>query len=199
MAGGTAKTMELLTLEEFEHLPDEDSHRLEITRGRVVREPPPGAPHGWYVRRLFGALHAQVEGPGLGVVINETGFLLSADPPTVRQPDLAVIRMEHLPGDGLPERWWPTAPDLAIEVLSPSNSAVEIQEKVLDYLDAGTALVWVLDPYNEILVVHHARRESRTLTRGDDLTADEVLPGFRLPLAELFAPYRPPTGRSGSQ
>jgi Uma2 family endonuclease len=192
MAGEAAKKTELLTLEEFERLPDEDPYRLELVRGRVVREPPPGAPHGWLVRKLFAALHAHVEEHGLGIVINETGFLLSVDPPTVRGPDLAVILVENLPREGIPEGWWTKAPDLAIEVLSPSNSAIEIQEKVLDYLTAGTRLVWVVDPHTRTVIAYGSRHETRLLTVGDDLEGSEVLPGFRIALAHLFEPYRPP-------
>lgn len=194
MAGEAAKTTGLLTLEEFERLPKEDAYRVELSRGRVVREPPPSARHGWLVQKLFRLLVGHVGEHGIGIVINETGFLLSVDPPTVRGPDLAVILSENLPQDGLPEGWWTRPPDLAIEVLSPSNSAVEIGEKVLDYLGAGTPLVWVVDPHTETVTVHGPRRESRWLTLGDDLEGGEALPGFRIALADLFEPYTPPAG-----
>jgi Uma2 family endonuclease len=194
MAGEAAKTTELLTLEEFERLPEEDAYRLELVRGRVVREPPPGAPHGWLVRRLFRALDAYVEEHGLGIVINETGFLLSVYPPTVRGPDLAFISAENLPREGIPEGYWTKAPDLGIEVLSPSNTAVEIHEKVLDYLTAGTRLVWVVDPHTRTVIVYSLRHEGRLLKLGDDLEGGDVLPGFRIALANLFEPYAPPAG-----
>ncbi|MFN2421781.1 MAG: Uma2 family endonuclease [Gemmatimonadota bacterium] len=187
-----ATAPDVLTLEEFERLPDEDPYKLELTRGRVVREPPPGAPHGWLVRKLFTALHSHIEEHSYGIVINETGFLLSVDPPTVRQPDLAVIRAENLPREGIPKGYWTRAPDLAIEVLSPSNTAVEIQEKVLDYLTAGTRLVWVVDPHSRSVIVYGSHHEGGLLTLGDDLDGGEILPHFRLPLAELFEPYLRP-------
>ena len=187
------KTTQRVTLEEFERLADEDPYKLELTRGRLVREPPPGAPHGWLVRRLFRSLDKHVEEHGLGIVINETGFLLSVDPPTVRGPDLAVIKAENLPREGLPEGWWTTAPDLAVEVLSPSNSAIEMQEKVFDYLAAGTSLVWVVDPHNGTVSVYGPGHESRLLTIGNDLEGGNVVPGFRIALANLFEPYVPPS------
>lgn len=192
MAGEPVKTTELLTLEDFERLSEQDAHRTELVRGRVVREPRPGARHGWLVQKLFGALQPHVEQRGLGIVVNETGFLLSVDPPTVRGPDLAVIRSENLPREDIPEGFWTRAPDLAIEVLSPSNSAIEMREKVLDYLAAGTPLVWVVDPHTRTVAVHGARYESCLLTVEDDLEGGEVLPGLRIALADLFAPYRPP-------
>lgn len=194
MTGEAAKTNELLTLEEFVRLPDKGPYKIELVRGRVVREPPPGAPHGWMVWKLFAALCTHVEERGRGIVVNETGFLLSVDPPTVRGPDLAVILSENLPRKELPEGFWTMPPDLAIEVLSPSNSAVEIQEKVLDYLTAGTRLVWVVDPHTRTVIVYGSRRQSRLLTLNDDLEGGEVLPGFRIALADLFEPYAPPAG-----
>ncbi len=194
MAGDAAKTTELLTLEEFERLPDEDPYKLELVRGRVVREPPPGAHHGWFVWKLSAALHGYVEAHAIGIVVNETGFLLSVDPPTVREPDLAVIRVENLPRESLPEGWWTRAPDLAIEVLSPSNSAIEMQEKVFDYLSAGTCLVWVVDPHNRTVSVYGPGHETHLVTIGEYLEGGDALPGFRLALAGLFEPYRPPQG-----
>jgi Uma2 family endonuclease len=192
MAGERAAPTELLTLEDFERLPEEDAYRLELVRGRAVREPRPGARHGWIVRKLYRALDAHLEENELGIVINETGFLLSVDPPTVRGPDLAVITSESLPREGIPEGFWTRPPDLAIEVLSPSNSAVEIHEKVLDYLTSGTRLVWVVDPHTRTVTVYGSRHESHLLTLGDDLEGGEVLPGFRIALADLFEPYTPP-------
>jgi Uma2 family endonuclease len=194
MASETATTNDLLTLEEFVRLPDEDPYKLELARGRLVREPPPGAPHGWLVWKLFAALHNHVAEHGIGIVVNETGFLLSVDPPTVRGPDLAVIKSENLPREGLPEGYWTRAPDVAIEILSPSNSAVEIQEKVLDYLTAGSRLVWVADPHSRSVIVYGSGHENRLLTLGDDLEGGDVLPRFRIALADLFEPYVPPSG-----
>jgi Uma2 family endonuclease len=85
-------------------------------------------------------------------------------------------------------------PDLAVEVLSPSNSAVEIHEKVVDYLTAGTRLIWVVDPHTRTVIVYGSRDESRLLTLGDDLEGGEILPGFRIAIADLFEPYAPPGG-----
>ena len=178
----------------FAGLPEEDAYRIELVRGRVVREPRPGARHGWLVQKLFSALHAHVEQHRLGIVINETGFLLSVDPPTVRGPDLAVILSENLPREELPEGFWTMPPDLVVEVLSPSNSAVEIHEKVVDYLTAGSRLVWVVDAHTRTVIVYGSRDESRLLTLDCDLEGGEVIPGFRISVADLFEPYAPPGG-----
>lgn len=182
-----AEIAELLTLDEFERLPEEDAYRTELKRGRIVREPRPGAQHGWVAVELFRALDPYVREHELGAVIMETGFLLSVDPPTVRGPDVAFIAAENLPPrEAIPRGFWRRAPDLAVEVLSPSNSAIEIQEKVLDYLHAGTRIVWVVDPHNETVFVHAGGNESRLHTREGELTGGEVLPGFRLAIADLF-------------
>lgn len=84
------------------------------------------------------------------------------------------------------------APDLAVEVVSPSNTAAEIREKVLEYLACGSRLVWVVDPATRSVSAYRSRTEIRLLTEGDVLEGADVLPGFRLAITELFAPYRPP-------
>jgi len=181
-----AKIAELLTVEEFQRLPEEDAYRVELVRGRAVREPRPGARHGWLAGKIFHALHAHAREHALGLAVIETGFLLSVDPPTIRGPDVAFIAAASMPPEGIPVGFWTLSPDLAVEVLSPSNSAIEIQAKILDYLAAGTRLVWVVDPHNETVSVHGARNESNLLTRKDDLTGGEVLPDFRMGIADLF-------------
>lgn len=176
-----------LSLEEFQRLPEEDHHRIELVRGRLVREPRPGAKHGWLTGRLVGELEPFVRERGLGLVVTETGFLLSDDPPTVRGPDVAFIAAENLPPDGLPDGFWTVAPQLAIEVVSPSNTASEIRQKVLEYLAAGTLLVWVVDPATRSVTTYRSRDEIRLLTATDELEGGDVLPGFRFGLSELFS------------
>lgn len=176
----------LLTLEEYERLPDEDGYSLELAAGRLVREPRPGARHGVIVGDLFRVLDSFVRERGLGRVVIETGFLLAEDLPTVRGPDVAFISAERLPAGPVPEGFWRLAPDLAVEVVSPSDSAAEIQEKVLQYLDAGTLAVWVVQPRTRTVEVWqpdadvHVVREEETLDGGD------VLPGWRMEMKNLF-------------
>ncbi|CAN5845976.1 Uma2 family endonuclease [soil metagenome] len=176
-----------LTLEEFQRLPEEDLHRVELVRGRLVREPRPGAEHGFLTTRLIVALDAFVRERELGLVVAETGFLLSDDPPTVRGPDVAFIAAEDLPPEGIPEGFWKIAPRLAVEVVSPSNTASGIRAKVLEYLAAGTLSVWVVDPATRSVTTYRSRTEIRLLASEDELDGGEVLPGFRLRLPELFS------------
>ena len=179
----------LVTLEEFERMPEEDAYRVELVRGRIVREPRPGAAHGWLTGRLVERIGSHARERGLGIVVTETGFLLSVEPPTVRGPDLAFLSVENLPSELPATGFWRVAPDLAVEVVSPSNTAAEIREKVLEYLASGSRLVWVVDPATRSVSAYRSRRDISLLTEDDALEGGDVLPGFRLPVAELFDPF----------
>lgn len=181
----------LLTLDEFERLP-EDEWRTELVRGRVVREPPAGMDHGRLASRIALRVAAYVEGNDLGeVFIAETGFVLYEDPPTVRAPDVAFVAKARLPAPEDSMRFGHLAPDLAVEVVSPSNTAAEIIDKAVDYLEAGTRLVWVVEPSRRCITVYRSRDEIRLLQEGDDLEGHDVLPGFSVPVAEIFARTSP--------
>lgn len=174
----------LLTIEEFERLPD-DGWRLELVRGQVVREPPTGFEHGDVAFRMGSILLRFVDEHALGKVVGtEAGFILFDEPPTVRAPDIAFVREERLGFD--PKRFAPMAPDLAVEILSPSNTVSEIQDKVLDYLDAGARLVWVTEPGSRTVTVYQSRNAIQLLTADDEIDGGNVLPGFRCKVSELF-------------
>lgn len=179
------ETDKRLTLEEFERLPD-DGYRHELTCGRLVREPPPGALHGWVARNLYRPLDRYVTENSLGLVVFETGFVLSGEPPTVRGPDVAFVSGESLASQGPPKGFWTIAPELAVEVLSPSNTAAMINEKVLEYLGAGTRLVWVVDPDTRSVTAYRSRKDVQLLTMEDVLEGADLLPGFRLAISEIF-------------
>jgi Uma2 family endonuclease len=98
---------------------------------------------------------------------------------------MSFVRAERIPAMGIPDKFWELAPDLAIEVISPSETAEEIQEKVFDYLLAGTALVWVIYPRRRQIVVHSPDGVARTLQEQDRLEAD-LEPGFSCFVADLF-------------
>lgn len=178
----------MLTLEEFERLPEENEFLVELVRGRLVREPRPGAEHGLLAGELVGRLHHHVRQHNLGRVVTETGFLLTEDPPTVRGPDVAFISAERFARTGAPAGFWRVAPDLVIEIVSPSNSATEIQEKVLEYLEVGANLVWVVDPRIRTVTVFRSKTDVRVLTEEGILDGGDVVPGFQLAIAELFEP-----------
>ncbi len=160
----------------------------ELVRGRIVSVSPAGAPHTIVVGLVNHALVQHVSSRGLGLVTSgEGGYWVARDPDTVRAPDLAFLSHETL------RRWeeeggtfFPLAPDLAVEVLSPDDSWSKIEEKVEEYLASGGKLVWVFVPKGEKVYVYEPGSPGRVLGPDDDLTADPVLPGFRARVSSLF-------------
>lgn len=123
----------------------------------------------------------------LGVVCGaETGFRIGTNPDTVRAPDVAFVRRERVEKAGIPDGFWPGAPDLAIEVASPGDAYTEVQDKVLDWLPAGTRMVVVLDPAQRVASVHRANAAT-LLTESDVLSGEDVAPGWSVPVRDLFA------------
>ena len=189
MSAPDAATMErTYTLSEYEQLPEEDGYWIELVEGRLVREPRPNAEHSWLTMKLSALILAHAEEHRLGLTVVEPGFVLADDPPTVRGPDIAFIARKNLPSGGFPRVFWTGPPDLAVEVVSPSNTRAEIREKVLEYLAACTRLVWVVEPRTRTVTAYRSRTDVRVLTGSDTLSGHNVLPGFRLRVAELFAP-----------
>lgn len=194
MGPDPVEIVEPLTIEEYLRLPAENEYRDELVRGRVVRDQRPGARHGWLTGRLYVALDAWARESGCGMATIETGFVLEEGPrPTVRGPDVAFIAAERLPPEGIPTGFWPFAPDLAIEVVSPTDRVSELSARVLDYLEAGSRLVWVVDPSTETVTVYRSRRDVRLAAVGDALEDAGLLPGFRHAVEDLFGP---PSGRA---
>jgi Uma2 family endonuclease len=178
-----------VSLEEFEAMPEETGYRLELSRARVVREPRPAARHGVITGRIFRLLLEQGEQPGHGRVLIHNGFLLSREPPTLREPDVAFSTNAQLP-DAIPDGFWPFSPDLAVEVISPSNTVYDINEKVVQYLEAGSHLVWVVDPHTRSVTIYRSLQDATILRGGDELSGEQVIPGLRQSLRELFAEWR---------
>jgi Uma2 family endonuclease len=175
-----------MTAEELFELPD-DGLRHELVEGELRTMTPAGFQHGDVALELAFHVKAFVREHGLGKVLAaETGFVLGRAPDTVRAPDVAFVRSDRVPA-GRERRFAELAPDLVAEVTSPADRVAEVNAKVGQWLDAGVRLVWVVDPETEVVVVHHPDGLARVL-RGDDvLDGGDVLPGFRLPLPELFA------------
>jgi Uma2 family endonuclease len=178
----------LLTLEEFLRLPEEEAYKVELVRGMVVREPQPGPGplHGRLQSRIAHLLESWMDANGdRGAALVDTAFVLAEDPGTVRIPDVAYVAPARIPPGGYGRGLWHLGPDLAVEVSSPSNTWTEIQERVDDYLAAGTRSVWVVDPPTRTVTVYRTGAEAHRLDAGAELV-DEVLPGFRVRLADLF-------------
>lgn len=147
---------------------------------------PAGFEHGWKVGLVFGPLLQFVTKYDLGVLTgSETGFVLQRHPDTVRAPDIGFVRRERIP-DPPPVGFFPGHPDLAVEVLSPSDRASEVLEKVADWLNSGTVAVWLVDPRRRTIMVHSQEAAAQTFTADQTLTCPQVLPGFELPLSQVF-------------
>ncbi len=116
----------------------------------------------------------------------ETGFLIARDPDTVRAPDIAFIHKDHLPPEDPEEAFWPGAPDLAVEVLSPGDRLSEVDEKVRAWLDAGAMAVWVVNPTGQNVTVYRSTTDIKVLTENDQLEGQDVVPGFACRVGEIF-------------
>lgn len=174
-----------MTLEDYARLPDDDYYVDEVSRGLLVREPRPGYEHGRVQFRLASLLTAFVHEHGLGQVVGESGFILQRDPLTLRGPDVAFVPRARQ-GEAPQKGWAEFAPDLAVEVLSPSDRPSRMAEKVAQYFAAGTRTVWLIDPDDRTAVVYASPADVQVLREGDDLEGGDVVPGFHCALADLF-------------
>lgn len=176
---------ENVTLDQFLALP-EDGYRDEVSRGRLIREPQPSDVHGAVCVNVITVLGEYLRTHSVGRLRTHSGFLLSRAPLTIRGPDVAFISNERLVQEAADHPFFHGAPDLAIEVVSPSNTASELPEKVAEYFEAGTHIVWVCYPKTQSVAVHHPSGEIRLLRAHETLTAPELLPGFEVSVAKLF-------------
>lgn len=186
-------TERLYTVEELwalSHDPAYADKRLELTQGRLIVMSPTGGEHGILVLRLGARILAYVEEHQLGVVVGaETGFILYHDPDdssrdVVRAPDVGFIARGRVP-DPFPKKYIPFAPDLAAEIISPSESAADIYEKVQEYLRYGTRMVLLVYPSLKSAALY-TPSGYQALTIDNTFEGEDVLPGFSLPLNRLF-------------
>src|SRR4051794_12868685 len=177
----------LMTADELFCLPH-DGMRHELVRGELRTMPPGGWGHGKKSVKAVVSLALHVEAHGLGeVATNEPGFLLTRSPDTVRAPDVAFVRAERLL-EADPERgYYPGAPDLAVEVISPNDLYDEVDEKVGEWLEYGTLMVLVVNPRRRTVAVHRPGRDVRVLGVNDTIDGEDVVPGWTLALRDLFA------------
>lgn len=176
---------QLLTAEDLWLLPD-NGMRRELIDGEVFEAMPPGGMHGAIAVNLATLLRIWVKQQGKGYVGVEAGYIVVRGPDRVRGPDVSYVRAERIPTAGIPEGFWEIAPDLAVEVVSPTETAEEVREKVRDFLTAGTPLVWVVYPRTHEVIVHTSDGLARTYTLNDTLAFPDLLVGFICTVAELF-------------
>jgi Uma2 family endonuclease len=176
----------LVTAAELLRLP-RGRQRHELRRGELRTMSPAGWRHGVVAARFLRLLAAHVARAGLGETLAaETGFLLARDPDTVLAPDVSFVRHERIAGIS-PRGFFPGPPDLAVEVRSPDESRQALADKARDWLAHGCPLVVTIDPESRSALVY--RQDQAPLTVAEDATIDatDVVPGFSLPLAGLFA------------
>ncbi|MBI2877666.1 MAG: Uma2 family endonuclease [Candidatus Tectomicrobia bacterium] len=175
-----------MTAEELIRLPDEGK-RYELIEGELRVMAPGGARHGTIAGTLCGLVSAHVRAHNLGVVCAaETGYRLKRDPDTVRAPDLSFVSHDRIPPQGIPDSYWDLVPDLAVEVVSPSDTADEVLEKVGVWLAAGTRMVWVVHPKTRTVTSYRSLKEIRVLTAEESLEGEDVVPGLSLRIGDLF-------------
>jgi len=182
-----AETTRLMTADELLML-REDGWQYELRRGELIRMDSASEGHGSLEVRAIVRLGSYVEANRLGrVYAGDTGFRLFSNPDTVRGPDVAFVARERLATGPARDHFYVGAPDLAVEIVSPSNGAPQLREKVEEYLQAGARLVWVIYPTTRSVTVYRADGTVGELREGGTLSGEEVVPGFACAVADLFA------------
>src|SRR5579864_9215743 len=177
-------TKTLITADELEQMPDDDSVRIELDEGELITMPPVGMDHGDCESNIDVLLASYVKKHRLGrVYTGDTGFRLRHD--TVRAPDIAFVRRERI--DAIYRRGFGRgAPDLAVEIFSPSDSIRQLMRKVKQYFAAGCHTVWIVYPERREIQVLEAAGADRLLGPGDCLEAPDLLPGFSASVQSIF-------------
>ena len=174
------------TAEQLASIPD-DGQRYELLDGELKVMSPAGNEHGKIALKLGWRVAAFVEQNKLGETFAaETGFLISRDPDTVRAPDFAFITQQRIDDVGPVSGYWPGAPDLVAEVVSPNDSFSEVEAKALCWLAAGTKVVWVVDPRQRHVTAYRSASNITVIGTDEILNADDLLPGWSVVVGDLF-------------
>src|SRR5713101_3452339 len=174
----TPKT--LMSVEEFTALPG-DGMLHELNEGELITMPPPRPRHGSCQVAIAAALREFATARDRVTVYIESGYRLT--PHTLRGPDVSFVRKSRLQD---PDEYFDGAPDLAVEIVSPGDDASDLREKIKQYLDAGTSVVWVVYPRSRQIEIHTPDKTIRSLGVEDTLAAPELLPGFQLSVRTIL-------------
>jgi Uma2 family endonuclease len=174
-----------MTAEQLAELTDDRYKKSELVKGELIVMSPTGFEHGIVSARIAQILNDFVRARGLGYICGaETGFILQRNPDTVRAPDVAFVCKEKV--SSLPTSFAEFAPDLAVEIISPTDRSGEMEQKIADYLAAGTRLVWVVYPATKTVYVYRPGRAVQRLSASETLSGEDVLPGFSITVSEFF-------------
>jgi len=178
-------TTNLATIEDLTGA--DDGYRYDLILGELYQMPRAGDDHGALAGRVAVAVGRVVLDRRLGnIYVAEPGFVLSRNPDTLVAPDVAFVRAERLEPDRDRRKFLQIVPDLAVEVVSPSETPRMIADKIHAYVAAGIPLLWVMEPIRREVAVHGAGRAPVVLREGDILDGGDVIPGLRLPIEDLF-------------
>ena len=175
----------LVTADEFFRIPDRGM-RHELIRGEVREMPLPGEEHSEIASELARHLGNHVRAHALGRVYGELGYRVESDPDTVLGPDVSFVRAERLTPGRRNKGFREGAPDLAVEVVSPTDRLVAVEEKAGKWLAAGCRMVLVVNPRNNTVIVHQPLAGPIRLGETDTIDGGDVVPGWKLPVRVLF-------------
>jgi Uma2 family endonuclease len=179
--------VKLMTADELLVMPD-DGFRYELIKGELIRKPLRGHIHGRVSISVASPLYQHVNANNLGIVYAAgTGFLIHQNPDTVRAPDVAFVQQQSVEHICETEGYWVGAPDFVVEVVSPTDSVGYIEDKVAAWIDVGSRLIWVVSPTMHTVTVYRSLTDIAILTENDRLDGGDVVPGFQIPIADIFA------------
>jgi Uma2 family endonuclease len=175
-----------MTAEQLFALPS-DGQKHELIAGELIVMSPAGSEHGIVIGNITAFIAPHVVEKKLGRIFGaESGFLIRRNPDTVRAPDVAFVTRERLERLGVPRSYWPGAPDLAVEVVSPSDRTDEVEEKVKVWLAAGCQEVWVASPMLRTVTLYRSLTEIELFVSTQSIDSSRVLPELRLAVADVF-------------
>jgi Uma2 family endonuclease len=178
--------LQITTADELLKMPA-GGFRYELVRGVLKCMSPAGAEHGEIGSLLLSHLTTHIRMHRLGsTYMSNTGFKISSDPDTVLAPDVSFVAQDRAQTIRDRRKFVPFAPDLAIEVLSPSDTYSEALEKIEEWLTAGTRAVVFVDPRNQTVTVYRSATEPVVLSDKDNLEVPDVVPGWSIPLPDIF-------------
>jgi Uma2 family endonuclease len=175
-------TTHLMTADDLLNMPD-DGYRHELIKGELLTMPVPKLLHGFVTVKLSVLLYNHIEANNLGLLVGESGFHLESGPDTVLGPDIAFIARDRVGADK--DCFFPGAPDLAVEVLSPSDRRGKVERKTALWLELGAKAVWNVNPLKRTVEVIHPEGQRWLFNETDELF-DDTVPGFRVTVSKIF-------------